>query len=504
MRCALLVVLMFYYTTCTAQRGNIWVFGDSAMLDINQPGVPLRSSSKGVRSSASISDNQGNLLFSVLTSVNSISGVSTSIYNRQNQIMINGIGIASYSVWHSNLILKKPLSDSLYYSFGLSQITPPSPYPMGLHYSIVNPNKNGVGEVIQKNLPLQNIYAPGDILSAVKHGNGRDWWIFWRCYDGYGFDTSQINVQRNNRYYRTLLTPQGLEPISFQDIGSLSYVGGYGDLTFSKDGTKAVCCCVTGLVELFDFDRCTGLFSNPVLINQDTIYNGKAQISCELSPNGRFLYLSERAQSSKFYQYDLQSSNIASSKQVLDTLVTPNVVGIAERWVDDKIYISNGDVAWQTGPFPDSLYIPINTNLSVINFPDLPYPQCNYVRNGFYLNGARTYVSLPNNPNYDLGVSAGSPCDTLSVGIAENNSEENDIKISPNPVNDNLMLSYKLKYSEQGIVYIYDLLGELVFSQQIYISGTQLLIHTENFQKGMYVLSVYDNGKRMNKKFVKE
>jgi hypothetical protein len=150
------------------------------------------------------------------------------------------------------------------------------------------------------------------------------------------------------------------------------------------------------------------------------------------------------------------------------------------------------------------MFTPFNTNLSVINSPDLPYPQCNYVRNGFYLNGARTYASLPNNPNYDLGVAVGSPCDTLSVGISENNSEENDIKISPNPVSDNLMLSYKLKYSQQGIVYIYDLLGKLIFSRQIYGSGTQLLIHTENFQKGMYVISVDDNGKRMNKKFVKE
>jgi hypothetical protein len=134
----------------------------------------------------------------------------------------------------------------------------------------------------------------------------------------------------------------------------------------------------------------------------------------------------------------------------------------------------------------------------------LPYPQCNYIRNGFYLNGARTYQSLPNNPNYDLGVAAGSPCDTLSVGIAENNAEQNEIKISPNPVHDNLMLSYKLTQSKQAVVYIYDLLGQLVFSQQIYSSGTQLLIHTENFQKGMYVISVEDNGKRMNKKFVKE
>jgi hypothetical protein len=485
-----------------AQQGNVWVFGDSAMLDINQPGVPLRSSSRSTHNTACISDSLGSLIFYGISSTIISMGSGGRVYNSQHSIMNNGDGILNYAGWHSNLILKQPTADSIFYLFTYSGVITSN--PSGVYYSIINPYKNVVGEVVQKNTLLQNIYAPGDILSAVKHGNGRDWWIFWRVYDAYGLDTSLINVQRNNRYYKTLLTPQGLDPISYQDIGSLSYVGGFGDLTFSKDGTKAVCCCVTGLVELFDFDRCTGLFSNPVLIRQDTTYNYKALISCELSPNGRFLYLCERAQISKLYQYDLQSSSIVASKQVLDTLVISNVVGAAERWVDDKIYVSNGDYSSQNAPYPNSMYTLFNSNLSVINFPDLPYPQCNYVRNGFYLNGARTYPSLPNNPNYDLGVSVGSPCDTLSVGIAENNSEQNEIKISPNPVSFNLMLSYKLTQSKQAVVYIYDLLGKLVFSQQIYSSGSQLLIHTENFQKGMYVISVEDNGKRMNKKFIKE
>jgi hypothetical protein len=485
-----------------AQQGNVWVFGDSAMLDINQPGVPLRSGGKAIEGSSCISDSSGDLSFYSIVTRTSLNGVFGRVYNNQNQIMINGDGILNGVGLHPSLILKQPMQDSIYYLFSHTFVN--NPNPSGVFFSIVKPFSNGVGEVIQKNRPLQTIHAPGDIFSAIKHGNGRDWWIFWRVYDANGFDTSLVNVQRNNRYYKTLLTPQGLDSVSFQDIGSLSYVGGYGDLTFSKDGTKAVCICVTGLVELFDFDRCTGLFSNPVLIRQDTIYNYKALVSCELSSNSRFLYLCERAQISKLYQYDLYSSNIASSKQVLDTLVFPNIVGAAEIWVDDKIYISNGDYSNQNTPYLDSMYTLFNTNLSVINFPDLPFPQCNYVRNGFYLNGARTYISLPNNPNYDLGVAAGSPCDTLSVGIAENNAEQNEIKISPNPVHDNLMLSYKLTQSKQAVVYIYDLLGQLVFSQQIYSSGTQLLIHTENFQKGMYVISVEDNGKRMNKKFIKE
>jgi hypothetical protein len=287
-----------------AQQGNVWVFGDSAILDVNQPGVPLRSSTSAIHNTASISDSTGSLLFYGIATTISPMGSVGRVFNNQNSIMSNGDGILNYEGWHSNLILKQPTADSIFYLFTYSGVITSN--PSGVYYSLINPYKNGGGEVVQKNTLLQNIYAPGDILSATKHGNGRDWWIFWRVYDAYGLDTSLINVQRNNRYYKTLLTPQGLEPISFQDIGSLSYVGGFGDLTFSKDGTKAVCCCVTGLVELFDFDRCTGLFSNPVLINQDTIYNYKSLISCELSPNGRFLYLCERAQVSILYKNYLQ------------------------------------------------------------------------------------------------------------------------------------------------------------------------------------------------------
>jgi len=496
----ILILLLLLSQVSLAQRGNIWVFGDSAFLDVNQNSTIQRSSAKASVGSTSIADDNGSFLFFVESRADNFGYA----YNSNNQYMVNGTNIFNRTFFHSSLILPFPEQDSLYYLFHLNLLQLFN--RNGVYYTLINPLKNGIGEVLQKNIFIQNNVYPSDVLAAVKHGNGRDWWVFWRNYDKLGLDTSNVNFQKNNTYNKTLLTPLGLDPISTQNIGTPSTVSSFGDIAFSKQGDKLAYCSLVGLIELFDFDRCNGILSNPITIRLDTIgVDNLGQISLEFSPNGRFVYVSEWLQdTSKLYQYDLQSTNVFNSRALIDEFIFPDIVGMIERWVDDKVYISIADSTSINGLLDSTEYTITNTHLSVINNPDFPFPQCNYVRNGFSLNGARTFQSLPNNPNYDLGASIGSICDTLSVGIAENNSEENDIKISPNPVGDNLMLSYKLRYSQQGIVYIYDLLGKLIFSRQVYGSGTQLLIHTENFQRGMYVISVDDNGKRMNKKFVKE
>ncbi|MBK9637877.1 MAG: hypothetical protein IPO63_08675 [Bacteroidetes bacterium] len=49
--------------------------------------------------------------------------------------------------------------------------------PYGLYYNIVDLKlQNGLGEVTQKNIQIDP--SPrNDGLMAVKHGNGKDWWL---------------------------------------------------------------------------------------------------------------------------------------------------------------------------------------------------------------------------------------------------------------------------------------------------------------------------------------
>ena len=64
------------------------------------------------------------------------------------------------------------------------------------------------------------------------------------------------------------------------------------------------------------------------------------------------------------------------------------------------------------------MYHPVNTRTGVlINDPDALGTACKYVRYGHYLGGTRTYLGLPNNPDYSLGPVAGLICDSLTTNV---------------------------------------------------------------------------------------
>ncbi|MBK9639178.1 MAG: hypothetical protein IPO63_15800 [Bacteroidetes bacterium] len=53
---------------------------------------------------------------------------------------------------------------------------------VGLYYSIVDLSFNGgLGKVVQKNVQLRNDTIC-DGVTAVRHGNGRDWWVIARSW----------------------------------------------------------------------------------------------------------------------------------------------------------------------------------------------------------------------------------------------------------------------------------------------------------------------------------
>ncbi|MBL0341590.1 MAG: hypothetical protein IPP71_11995 [Bacteroidetes bacterium] len=71
------------------------------------------------------------------------------------------------------MLIPMPDDSMKYYLFSAGVTSGP-----GFSYSIVDMNQNGgLGEVVQKNVLLQSFNVV-DGLSAVKHGNGRDWWVF--------------------------------------------------------------------------------------------------------------------------------------------------------------------------------------------------------------------------------------------------------------------------------------------------------------------------------------
>ena len=173
-------------------------------------------------------------------------------------------------------IIPDPGDTNKYYLFsiGVTSI-------FGLYYSVIDMSQNnGLGAVIQKNI-LLNAFKSVDCISAIKHGNGRDWWILFRRWD-----------TLNNTFYKFLVTPNGIGGPYLQNIGELSD-NGFLRTIFNHSGNKLSTINYRGLIETFNFNRCSGLLYNDKLIRPENLSSPYPELwSCEFSPSGRYLYVS--------------------------------------------------------------------------------------------------------------------------------------------------------------------------------------------------------------------
>ena len=343
----------------------------------------------------------------------------------------------------------------------------------------------GLGSVVYKNLPIIVDTLAGEI-QAVRHGNGRDWWI--------------LSQKRNsNCYYRMLLDSLG--PHLMPDLSCLGTITQWDDVgatCFSPDGSKYVYLAgYTGL-SIYDFDRCSGVPSNarnlplPVIVDSTWISLGVA-----ISPNNRFLYASITHQ---LYQFDLLSSDIFST---IDTVGiyngghlpgTPgieNCFDIEQLAPDGKIYMSCGN--------------PTNV-LHIISDPDSARIACNFIQGGIVLPALADCV--PNYPNYRLGSLTQSQCDTLAnLTEIQREAKEQIIKVYPNPARDYANIDYGFTDWNKGQpnLEICDVLGTVVYRQTLPMYSGFQKIDVAHFSAGVYTVYIKRNaGVIAKQKFVKD
>lgn len=496
MKITLLYLIIFLSPVAVfAQQQNFnWCFGDSSGIDFNILTNP-QSFNSGLRtrgSCASISDSSGNLLMYAFTRA-TVPGNTTKVFNNQHQLIQNGDTIVGSGWYHEIVIVPNPKSDSIFYIFssGVTNL-------YGTYYSIVNMNANGgLGEVIQKNImvmPDEQV----DCISAVKHGNGRDWWVVGRR------TTVIQNAQPNNEYWVVLVDDSGVGVPFFQTIGSMNGTN-LAKISFSPSGDTLLFTNAGDLTELFQFDRCTGLLSNPVTIRPQAIVYSEWTWSNEFSIDGRFIYTSTSKDTTQLFQYDLQSSNPLATRTTLYQSIFPRYAGgDVKRAPDGKIYFSIAYV--NTGvsyPYPDSVYNNYNMNLSLINSPDSFGTACDFQPYSFYLGGKRTYYGLPNNPDYFLGPKIGSPCDTITA-ISEASQQTLISNIYPNPGAGPITINYFLPNGKQGTLEVFNTFGELVYEQLLprytYIQNLDL----NKVSSGVYLVKIWSGDKYSFKKWVKE
>jgi hypothetical protein len=354
----------------------------------------------------------------------------------------------------------------------------------------------GLGAVIQKNVMVMPD-EQADCISAVKHGNGKDWWVVGRR-----LQHSQLIW--NNEYYVVLITQSGVSLPSFQTIGSLNKTG-FGRISFSPSGDTLLFTNAGQVIEYFQFDRCTGVLSNPVTIRPVATTYSDWTWSNEFSSDGRFIYTSTSKDTTQLFQYDLQSPNPLATRATLYQSNFPRYAGgDVKRGPDGKIYFSIAYV--NTGvsyPYPDTVYNNYNMNLSVINAPDSLGSACNFQPYSFYLGGKRTYYGLPNNPDYFLGPKIGSPCDTITA-ISEASEIPVISNIYPNPGNGPVTINYFLSNGKQGKLQLYNALGKLIYEQQLARYTYLHQLDLNKLPQGIYLFKLQSGNKVTFKKWIKQ
>ena len=310
------------------------------------------------------------------------------------------IGNDGYLMLQGAIFLVKPSADSMVYLFHEDREWAPDEYIDGhwtqnLYYTKIDMSlNNSQGQVIEKNISLVQDTLRWGSLMAIRHANGRDWWL--------------LDPEANtNQYYTLLFGPQGVEDISIQALGGTVMDGG-GSAVFSPDGARYARLTIVNAgddadhcLNIYDFDRCNGRLSNTVeIVFQDAAFAGEG---IAISENGRFLYVIGFI---NIWQFDLLAGDIAASR----TLVAAN---------DGFVSPANTTTPFHAAQLAPNgkIYVNCSSNANyfhIIHSPNQKGLACNVEQHALEIP-TLNYQSIPNFPYYGLGPLDGSPCDTLGI-----------------------------------------------------------------------------------------
>jgi hypothetical protein len=504
----------------TAQfTDRYWAFGDSSAINFKNLSNPSYDTSiVRVRGTcSSICNSIGNLiLYGAAPNINTWQGVGSYdfgyLVNSTHQLISNGDSLKA-NLWYQEMtIVPDPGNSNRFYVFHSGVTTTPIP---GFYYTVVDMSmNNGLGYVVQKNIRLES-FPVCDGMAAVKHGNGRDWWVVIKKW-GFNLTLDELYVY--------LISPNGVTKLPIQHIGSPVYEGGFSRFKFNKIGSRLYTVLWGSFIERYEFDRCTGYFTGYENISQQNFNSNNQNFwSHAISPDESKLYVTTiydgltSSDTSRLLQYDLNATNIAAN---VDTLYTFNrnqaggggpVAGLLQLGPDGKIYLSTiyetQDCGFSWLYCDTSSFFTENMNLSVINYPDSLGAACDFQPYSFYLGGHRSYVGLPNNPNYELGKLVGSPCDTLgTVGINEVFGGKQNLFVYYDTDWQKAFINAKGLTGKNYNLMVYDITGKVILT----LSGSltsefyTYSMPMESFSSGLYVISLVTEREKLTSKIVKE
>lgn len=427
---------------------------------------------------ATMNDRDGNLIFYS-------NGIK--IHDAEDQLMPNGdsinAGEVAFAHWDGYIsafgmfCIPFPDNPERYFISHTRLEFYPSPAVIApdLLYTTVDMSlNNGKGAVTLKNQLIKRGFY-WEFPAAVRHANGRDWWVV-------------VPERYKNSFFSYRLSPDGITDTMTQIIGYKpswpdSSIG-TGQNFFSPDGSLFVDIDYVNGIRLYDFDRCTGLFSN---FRWVTFPATPKALYGAMSPNSRFLYLTSDI-SNKMVQFDLWADDISASA---------DTVGIYDGFFDDAYDARFGDMA--LGP-DGKIYSGSNTrHMHVINNPDLKGSACSFVQRQVSLQSFGN--APPLYPNYRLGPIDGSPCDTLGIDVAAGeempSQQKTTYSVSPNPAGEMLTLHTQTTLPANASWELYYSLGNRAMTQPLAQGVHSQSIPLDGLPAGAYFYLIKADGRTL-------
>lgn len=390
-----LILSLFLLNNCSAQlQMSNWLIvaqGVSILSFKELPSkfIPLNKKLPTGGSQAAYSDKSGKFLYG---------SNGFYMYNRNYTKMQNGsINLSSY-LWNTNWIdygmpihggggfLEDPGSDTMLYfiytSIGtggkIGTDTVLGPHKDKLHLLKIDMLKDSI---LFKDSVILDISQTNP--SFIRHGNGKNWWIV----SGEYYKT---------KYHIFKLTAGGITESKEQIIGQMvsdSLADCYGWVEFSMDGSKYCRNYAYDGIQVLDFDRCSGEFSNPVFVplKKPSLFQGSG---ANISPNNRFLYSNTRQ---AVLQFDLLSNDIVGSMDTIAVFdnMSWNDFAQGSFGLDEKLYFQayNGI-----------------TDIAIIDRPNLKGKLSNFRYHALHTSSGESIAPPPILINYKLGA-IDPPCE---------------------------------------------------------------------------------------------
>jgi gliding motility-associated-like protein len=362
-------------------QNNNWVFGYGARVDFSGS-IPVGSSNSAINSNestASVSDHStGQIRFYT---------DGRKVWNANNDVMPNGsnlLGGFFISCTQGALIVPFPEDDQRYYIFTLDELEVDPTNPVaddGLRYSVVDMTLNGgLGDIQTSNMNTQLATDLTEKLIVIRSAEIQGFWVIAHRRNANEFLAWKIDACGVN--------PQPIVSAVGSFFSSAAFganEGWQGAMDASPDGNRiGMPVDWSDRLEFFDFNKTTGVISNPLTVNilDDSNPPFLRKYGACFSPDGSKFYYTNY---NSVHQLDLSTYNsvaIASSITLIySPVLEPNNYACfqIEQAPNNKLYVAIGNAG----------------RLDEISNPNSLGLGCGYVSNAVSFSPATCQLGLP-------------------------------------------------------------------------------------------------------------